>query len=163
MKTKYDDLIKRAVEKHLPKLDWRIYKAQLYVESELNPNAISPVGAEGLAQFMPATWEEWSPRAGFDGSEPTDPEAAIFTGAMYMANLHEKWHWPRPEIDRYCLALASYNAGARSIIEAQKIVGNPSLYAEIIKGLPQITGSHSKETIQYVQKIFKACSRLILD
>jgi len=49
--------------------------------------------------------------------------------------------------------LASYNAGMGNLLKAQKKVGGKLLYKEIIQGLPEVTGKHSKETIDYVQKI----------
>ncbi len=39
-------------------IDWLLLKAQVKRESAFDPNARSPVGAVGLAQFMPATWDE---------------------------------------------------------------------------------------------------------
>src|SRR5690606_20537269 len=56
----YNELIRLAAQKYLPGYDWRLYKAQLWQESKLNPYATSPAGAKGIAQFMPATWAEWS-------------------------------------------------------------------------------------------------------
>ena len=161
MITRYDPIIKSAVAKHLPGYDYRLFKAQLYQESKLDPEAISPAGAEGIGQFMPLTWDEWAPRAGFHGVDRRDPKASIFTAAMYMSYLIGEWSWPRPEIDRHCLALSSYNAGLGHILAAQRQAGNPSLYAEIIKKLPEVTGDHSKETIGYVKKILGYCSDLV--
>ena len=153
--TEYDELIQQACEKYLPNVDWRLYKAQLFQESSLKHHAVSPAGAKGLAQFMPDTWEEWAPRAGYPDAKAIDAEASIFTGAMYMAHLIKQWAWPRPEMDRYALALASYNAGLGNILKAQKASGDKSLYKEIIEKLPEVTGHHSNETINYVERILK--------
>ena len=51
------------------------------------------------------------------------------------------------------LAAASYNAGAGHLIKAQRLCDGRNLYREIIPCLPQVTGRHSAETIDYVQKI----------
>jgi membrane-bound lytic murein transglycosylase F len=163
MKTEYDGMIKEAAKRHLPEgYDWRLYKAQLFKESTLNPMAVSPVGARGIAQFMPLTWLDEKGQAGYQASDITDPEASIFTGASYMADLIKKWHWPRPKIDRYCLAMASYNAGFGNILKAQNKSGGGSLYSEIIIGLPEVTGaSNSTETIQYVRRILSYYSQQI--
>lgn len=158
---KYDALILRAVDKHLPTLDPRYWKAQLFAESGMDPHVESDVGALGLAQFMPDTWAEWSPRAGFLGAKRTDPEAAIFTGAAYMAWLWGEWDSPRPAIDRYCLAAASYNSGIGDIVEAQKFQGGKLLYAEIIKGLPMADPKGAKETIKYVRSILTYYNDLV--
>lgn len=149
----YDTHIQWALSLHFPTLDWRIYKALLWQESRFNAQAVSPVGAQGIAQFMPATWAEWAPKAGMAGKRPYDAEASIITGACYLAHLYGSWHSPRPDIDRICLMLASYNAGLGNLLKAQKKVGGKLLYKEIIQGLPEVTGKHSKETIDYVQKI----------
>lgn len=161
MDNHYDGLIKQAVEIHLPGYDWRLYKAQLWQESRLKPDAVSPVGAGGIAQIMPATWEEWSPRAGYPNADRFNPEASIMTGAAYMAYLLNEWNWPRPEVDRNCLALASYNSGLGDILKAQKASGDKSLYAEIIRELPAVEPEHAPETIGYVEKILGYCNTLI--
>ena len=156
---KYDSIIQAATDKHLPTgYDWRLFKAQLWQESKMDPHAKSPVGALGIPQFMPATWGEWAPKAGYPKAARTDPEASIFTAAMYMANLIDGWYWERPDADRYCLAMASFNAGFGNLLKAQKRVGGKALYADIISGLPQVTGFNSLETINYVRKILDYCA-----
>ena len=163
MTTEYDILIQEATEQYLPDgYDWRMFKAQLWQESKLDPNAESPVGAVGIGQFMPGTWREWSKKTGFEGFERTHPKASIYTAANYMNYLIEEWSWPRPLADRYCLAMASYNAGLGNILQAQKRMNNPSLYFEIIRGLEEVTGHNSFETIGYVSNILSYCDDLIL-
>lgn len=150
----YDASIQAAAEKHLPGYDWRLYKALLWAESKFDPDAESHVGAKGLAQFMDPTWAAWSVKAGYAHASPFDPEAAIVVGAYYMRWQIQSWHWPRPDIDRLCLAMASYNAGLGNIIKAQRRAGNASMYAPIIAQLPAVTGhDNARQTTMYVRKI----------
>lgn len=159
MISKYDGLIKSAAEKHLPPgYDWRLFKAQLWQESRLDPDAVSPAGAVGIGQFMAPTWAEEAPRAGFPGADRTDPRASIFTAAHYMAKLIESWYVERPDADRYCLAMASYNAGFGNLLKAQRLMGGKPLYADIIPGLPKVTALNSLETINYVREIMAYCA-----
>jgi soluble lytic murein transglycosylase-like protein len=74
-------------------------------ESGFNPDAVSPKGAQGLMQFMPATW------ARYGQGSPFDPKAAIFAGAAYLRHLALKLgSWP--------LAIAGYNAGGQAVVNA---------------------------------------------
>ena len=75
-----------------------LLSAQLYAESNFNPFARSPAGAEGLAQFMPAT------AAAYGLSNPFDPEASIDAQAHLMHDLLRRFA-------AVPLALAAYNAG----------------------------------------------------
>jgi hypothetical protein len=55
-------------------------------ESLGDADAYNPYsGASGLFQFLPATWASTSPKAGFSGASPFDPEANIGTAA-WLAN-----------------------------------------------------------------------------
>jgi soluble lytic murein transglycosylase-like protein len=70
----------------------------IWQESRFNARAISPKGAEGIAQFMPAT-------ADFRGlADPFDPIAALHKAAGYLADL-------RKQFGNLGLAAAGYNAG----------------------------------------------------
>lgn len=162
MKSDYDSIIKDAVKKHLPAgYDWRLFKAQLWQESRLDPFAESPAGARGIGQFMKPTWNKWSIKAGYEKYSRTSSEASIYTAALYMGWLIGQWSVPRPKIDRYCLAMASYNSGLGNILDAQVKAGDPPLYADIIDSLPHITGRNAIETIDYVRKILHFCSAQI--
>ncbi len=74
----------------------------LKAESEFNPRAVSGVGAQGIAQFMPAT----ARAVGL--ADPFDPDAAIMAaGRLLGSNLREFGSIP--------LALAAYNAGGGAV------------------------------------------------
>jgi soluble lytic murein transglycosylase-like protein len=84
--------------------------AQLQVESGYDPRAVSHVGAQGIAQFMPATWREHAVDGNGDGrKDPFDPRDAIPAAARYDC-------WLAGELkgitgDHIELMLAGYNAG----------------------------------------------------
>lgn len=160
MDTKFDSIIQDTAE--ILGCDWRLWKAQIYQESRLDPDATSPVGASGLAQIMPQTWAEWHERAGLYGANIKDPEANLITGATYLKWLWSEWSAPRPPIDRHCLAIASYNAGLGHILQAQRLAHGAALYRDIIPLLPEVTGMHSLETINYVRKILYFHNALII-
>ena len=113
----YKVMLYAAVHKHwsperAPYWCWGM--AQLHAESGFDSQAVSPAGARGLAQFMPATALEV-------GIDPWDTAQAIDGYARYMETLSTVWHSPRPERRRIELAAASYNAGAGTIIRAQRM------------------------------------------
>jgi soluble lytic murein transglycosylase-like protein len=159
--TDYDYFFIEATKIHLQSFDWRFLKAQAFQESRFDPDAISPVGAMGVMQIMPKTWEQGKAQKWAIGN-PYNAEDSIYAGAYYMGYLIGQWKSKRPAIDRFALALASYNAGIGNILKAQAEKGGSNLYSDIISGLPDITGVHSKETIQYVKRIFGYYSDLVL-
>lgn len=153
---RYDRDIIRSVSKWWPRhTGWQWWKSQLYQESLLRPDAVSPVGARGLAQFMPGTWNQIAAELGVGHLSPHLAKPAINAGAYYMRKLARGWSSPRPDLDRWDLARASYNAGFGNILKAQTACGNPNLYADIMLCLQAITGRHSRETHTYVARIHK--------
>jgi len=150
---KYDKTFKEAAVLLPMGTDWRLLKAQCYQESLLQPRARSPVGAMGLCQFMPGTWKEAVRSTNV--SNVWNPHQSIWAAAWYMSKLNKTWSAPRPAMDRWMLAAASYNAGAGHLIKAQRLCGGKNLYKEIVPCLPRVTGHHSKETMGYVDKIMR--------
>ena len=148
----YDDEFKDAALFLPVGTDWRLLKAQCYQESRLNPLAESPVGAMGLCQFMPGTWRD-AERSGLDVNNAWNPEQSILAAAWYMGKMNKFWSAPRSQMDRWMLAMASYNAGAGHLAKAQRLCGGPNAYGDIIECLPDVTGHHSVETIGYVKNI----------
>lgn len=151
---KYDFQIEKAAKRWWPDLPWKLWKAQLFQESKLDPNAVSPVGARGLAQFMPATWDDVMRQLDLRALSPLDPDAAIDAGAYYMARLRQTWRRDRTALERNALAQASYNAGAGNIIRAQSLCGDARLWPAIAPCLSGITGpDYARETLTYVTRI----------
>ena len=85
-----------AKERRLPV---ELFARLIWRESGFRNSAISPKGAQGLAQFMPGTAAE----RGL--ADPFDPEQAIPHSASYLADL-------RSQFGNFGLAAAAYNAGA---------------------------------------------------
>ena len=75
---------------------------QINQESGFNPNALSPTGAEGIAQFEPGT------AAGL-GINPLDPVVALNAAAHLMANYSHNYG------GNYAMALAAYNGGSGTL------------------------------------------------
>jgi len=96
--------------------------AQLEAESGWNPTAVSPVGAQGIAQFMPATWNTWGKDANGDGTaSPLDPADAINAQGDFMCALAQTMGknllLGTVKGDTLNLALAAYNAGPGAVLQ----------------------------------------------
>lgn len=130
--------------------------SQLIQESGLNPKARSEVGAEGLGQFMPATWADIVKLLRLDPLTPrTDVRAGIEAFAFYQGKLTYMWRNNRTPLDAHKPGLASYNAGAGTVLKAQKLCSDPTPWEKIAPCVVQVTGpANSKQTLDYVTKIF---------
>lgn len=154
---KYDSLVREAVAEHwrdFPEPLW--WKAQLCQESQFNPHAVSPVGAQGLAQIMPQTYAEILRALKWDrAASAFDPYRAIHAGAYYQGKSRRGWRangrMPRERND---LGLCSYNAGAGNCIKAQKLCGDALLWPAVRECLRMVTGEkNAHETKTYVTRI----------
>lgn len=108
----YQDLVHDAADE--AGLPVEVVAAQLNQESQWDPNATSPVGAEGIGQFMPETWDAYG-----EGGDPRNPDDAIPAYGRYMADLKEQVQPiagdDADELVR--LTLAAYNAGPGAVQE----------------------------------------------
>jgi membrane-bound lytic murein transglycosylase B len=144
--------------------DWTWLKGQAIQESGLNPNAVSPVGAAGLMQFMPPTWSDVSRAMGWRNVDPRSPQHAILAGAFYMRQQRDAWTTDRPIIEKQRLALASFNAGLGSILAAQKLCRGARDWSAIALCLPGVTGAaNAKQTTDYVRLIPKWRAKVIAE
>ncbi len=98
---KFDQIIINAANKH--KIDPALIKAVLKAESNFNHQAVSPVGAQGLMQLMPATASQLQVEDVFH------PEKNIEGGARYLRYLLNLYG------GNLTLALAAYNAGEGAV------------------------------------------------
>lgn len=149
-------MVQTAVDRWWPDLPlWRLWLAQLWQESRCDPLAVSPVGARGLAQFMPGTWSDQVRRLSLDPyADPHTAKHAIPAGAAYMASLRQTWRRGREPLERNVLAQASYNAGTGNILKAQKACGDARRWQEIAPCLDLVTGvKNAQETTTYVARI----------
>lgn len=98
---KFDHIILRAADKY--KIDSALIKAVIKAESNFNQQAISPVGAQGLMQLMPATAYQLQVEDAFH------PEKNIEGGVRYLRYLLNLYQ------NNLTLALAAYNAGEKAV------------------------------------------------
>ncbi|MGB8019595.1 MAG: lytic transglycosylase domain-containing protein, partial [Candidatus Nanopelagicales bacterium] len=113
-----------------PRISPSLLAAQLTSESNWNPQATSPAGAQGIAQFMPDTWTQWGGDLDEDGTNsPFDPGDAIRAQGRYMCHLldtviaAELGH--TDPVTTISLALAAYNAGPAAVLTHRGIPPYP--------------------------------------
>jgi soluble lytic murein transglycosylase-like protein len=109
--SRYDSLFQYYAECHGG--DWKDLKAQVKAESGFDPMARSMAGAAGLAQFMPATFDEWASRLHIANATPYNPEHAIECQAAYMEHLRSRYGGDQTK------ALAAYNWGMGHVDNAE--------------------------------------------
>jgi soluble lytic murein transglycosylase-like protein len=99
-------LADRAAERYgLPR---ELVRSVMKAESGLAPQAVSPKGAIGLMQLMPATAQSL-------GADPYDPAANVDAGTRYLRELLEKYNGGLRH------ALAAYNAGPAAVEKYQGV------------------------------------------
>ncbi|MGW7292830.1 C40 family peptidase [Streptomyces xiamenensis] len=110
--------IRELVNKHAgecPQVTASLLAAQLWVESRFDPHAESPVGARGIAQFMPGTWTSHGVDGDGDGVKDVfNPADAVAAQAKYNCLLADRVKdVPGDSTDNM---LAAYNAGEGAVI-----------------------------------------------
>ncbi|TXD97132.1 lytic transglycosylase domain-containing protein [Psychrobacter frigidicola] len=130
----YDSYIRDSAQRH--GVDPALLKAMMHTESSFNPNARSPVGAQGLMQLMPATARR------FKVNNAWNPSENIEGSAKYLAWLMRRFN------NRVEFAVAGYNAGE----------GNVDKY----KGIPPFkeTRNYVKQVMSRYNSLYKNDSSL---
>ncbi len=168
----YGPLIKECSRSY--GFDWRLTLAIMKAESSFLDSAVSPMGAEGLMQIMPATQVHVA-RA-LDLEDVVEPQNNIRAGVYYFSRLYRLFEGAE-ENDRLRLTLAAYNAGPGRVFDAQDIARylneDPTRWASIRDALPLLSGryytlhrqvwekqrprsglfTNHRETISYVEKV----------
>lgn len=118
---RYDSEISQAAK--VAGIDANLLRAVVAVESGYESRAVSPKGAMGLMQLMPATARRYGVGNAFD------PAQNLNGGAKYLRDLLKQFG------GRTDLALAGYNAGEGSVIKAGYRIPN---YAETAEYVPKV-------------------------
>jgi hypothetical protein len=105
------------------KVDAALLHAVIQVESAYNRQAVSPKGASGLMQLMPATAQRYGVKNTFDAAENID------AGARYLRDLLDLFDNNLP------LAVAAYNAGENAVLRFGRRVPP---YAETRAYVPRV-------------------------
>jgi soluble lytic murein transglycosylase-like protein len=108
---RYDDIIRQASKKN--GIRYELVKAIIRAESSFNPKAVSPAGACGLMQLMPANCER------LNVNDPFDPHENIMAGTRFFRELLYRY-----DADLK-LTLAAYNAGPGAVDQYQGIPPYP--------------------------------------
>jgi soluble lytic murein transglycosylase-like protein len=128
----------------------------IWKESRFDPNAVSPAGAEGIAQFMPGTAALRGLRNSFDISE------AIPASAHYLAELKTNY-------GNLGLAAAAYNAGENRVsrwlasggflpIETENYVLD--IMGEPVDNFADVTYAGTVQPLDPKSSFWDACRRL---
>ena len=100
------------------------------VESDGMPSAVSPKGAMGCMQIMPATWGYLSRRYGLSDN-PYDARMNMIGGALYLAELSRRFGLPG--------AFAAYSAGEARYV--RHLAGGAPLPAETVAYVARLGGT----------------------
>jgi len=160
---RYDPAFRKYTKRYFgPAFDWRYFKAQGFAESGLKANATSWVGARGVMQLMPSTYQEIASRRPEFG--PIDqPEWNIAAGIMHDRYLWNLWLNTVPDDERHRFMFASYNAGEGTINRAfavAKSKGSLPAWSSIEVIAPSVQRWRYLETLGYVRRIDSTYSRL---
>jgi hypothetical protein len=117
----------QAEERGLPPMP---FVRLIWRESRFNPNAVSPKGAQGIAQFMPGTAAD----RGLDN--PFEPKSAIQHSASLLADLKKVF-------GNFGLAAAAYNAGEERV--RGWLAGSRILPGETRRYVMFVTGRAAEE------------------
>ena len=143
----YTKMVLARKEKFFPLFEETLLKHEMpteiqylaIVESGLDPQIKSRVGAMGLWQFMPATGKMYGMNANTDIDDRMDPEMSTDAAAKYLKSLYRMFgDWE--------VAMAAYNCGPGNVRKAIRRSGGKTTFWGIYNYLP-------KETRSYVPQV----------
>jgi membrane-bound lytic murein transglycosylase MltF len=133
--------------------DWLMIGAQAYQESRFDQKKVSPAGAIGIMQLMPATAAE----VGIPNIRTA--ENNIHAGVKYLRYLRDTYYSdPKlSSLDQTLFSFAAYNAGPRSVTRSRTRAGSMGLDADVWLGNVEIAAGRtvSQEPVTYVRNIYK--------
>lgn len=138
--TRYDEYIRQAAI--LYQIPEELIRAVIRVESNYDPRAVSPAGAQGLMQLMPGTAQRMQVRDVFD------PRENIFGGVRYLRILANLFNGD------LALTIAGYNAGEGAVMkhggippydETQLYVARVLEYYRRYRSIPDVVAASQRD------------------
>lgn len=160
---RYDPTFRKYTKRYFgPAFDWKYFKAQGFAESGLKATALSWVGARGVMQLMPSTYQEIASHRPEFGTID-QPEWNIAAGIMHDRYLWTLWQKDIPEEERHRFMFASYNAGEGTInraIAVARTKGSAPIWSSVELIAPTVQRWRYSETLGYVRRIDSTYARL---
>jgi len=134
-------------------MDYLLMMAQGFQESELKQDVVSPVGAVGIMQIMPATGRDMK----VGDISRIDPN--IHAGVKYMRFMVDTYYANEPmdPLDKGLLAFASYNAGPGRVQQLRRLAAqrglDPNRWFNNVELV--VAEKIGQETVTYVSNIYK--------
>ena len=134
-----------------------VFAAQVHQESAWRPDAVSHVGAQGMAQFMPATTRWIATQAPeLAAQQPFSPAWALRALVTYDRWLYERTPAHYPPRDRMWVALRAYNGGLGHWQAEARTLGvrlPTRVQVDAACGLARRAPVHCAENLGYPQRI----------
>ncbi len=156
--TRYDPIFRKYSKRFFgPGFDWQYFKAQGMAESGLDPRARSRVGARGVMQLMPGTYDLIRKARRERMGVIEDPESNIAAAILHDRDLWLSMQDNPTFEERVRFMFGSYNAGEGPIGRAQQAARAARLddhrWESIQQVAPRVPNWRYTETLPYVQKI----------
>jgi soluble lytic murein transglycosylase-like protein len=136
-----------------------VFAAQIHQESLWRADAVSHAGAQGMAQFMPAT-ARWLPEV-----LPHTGKPAPFSPSWAIRALvgYDLWLWKRVTAatlcDRMAMTLSAYNGGLGWVYKDQRLAASKGLHSGLWRDVAVVNAGRSaaafRENRQYPQRILQ--------
>ncbi len=113
----------------------RLVQAIVAVESNFDPYAVSPAGAQGLMQLMPAT------AAQYQVTDPFDPYANVAGGVRYLKDLLQRFAGDVRQ------AVAAYHAGTSAVVRFKGVPPYPDTQRYVARVLARYGTERNRQKI----------------
>lgn len=165
----FDDLLRECSDSLF---DWKLLSAIAYVESGFDTSLVSPRGASGLMQVMPATYRGYLMKNGLDDTDSISTRQNVLAAKQHLSDMNEQFGFIN-EKERIKFILGSYNCGAGHVFDAMRIARKNGINRYVWDNIEQIMSTMSEdsvysdttvchlgrfdgtETIMYVRKVMK--------
>ncbi len=157
-RTRYDPIFRKYTKRFFgPAFDWQYFKAQGMAESGLDPRARSRVGARGVMQLMPGTYDLIRKARRERMGAIEDPESNIAAAILHDRDLWLSMQENPTFEERVRFMFGSYNAGEGPIGRARQAARAARLdehrWQSIQQVAPRVPNWRYRETLPYVDRI----------